>query len=179
MSKKGKNVTKQLTFCAALAAMAVVMARLLCINIPPSTRFSLETIPIFIAGMLFGPVAGALVGFVSDVVGRAIFTGINPILCISPTLFGLFAGLFQRMLRKNASVGRLALAFLPGIVLVSWLWQSAALSIAFGGVTMESKIQFFLPTLSYRFAQFAITYVIDVCVVYYLSKSGVFRRIRS
>ena len=60
-----KNV-RILATSALLAAISVVLARLIIPMPNETTRFSLEAVPIFIAGMLFGPIPGALVGFVAD-----------------------------------------------------------------------------------------------------------------
>ena len=68
-----KNV-RVLATSALLAAISVVLARLIIPMPNETTRFSLEAVPIFIAGMLFGPIPGALVGFVADFVG-CLFSG--------------------------------------------------------------------------------------------------------
>ena len=57
-----KNV-RTLVVSAVLAAISVVLARLIIPMPDVSTRFSLEAVPIFLAGMFFGPIPGALVGF--------------------------------------------------------------------------------------------------------------------
>ena len=68
-TNKKRLTTKTLACCAVLAALSVVLARLL-IPMPDSTtRFSIEAVPVFMAGMLFGPLAGGLVGFTADFVG--------------------------------------------------------------------------------------------------------------
>ena len=81
-----KNV-RILATSALLAAISVVLARLIIPMPNETTRFSLEAVPIFIAGMLFGPIPGALVGFVADFVG-CLFSGYgyNPMFCIPPIL---------------------------------------------------------------------------------------------
>ena len=56
--------TYALTVCALLTALSVVLARLLTIIPSEVSRFSLEAVPILLAGLLFGPLPGALVGFV-------------------------------------------------------------------------------------------------------------------
>ncbi len=174
MSKKGKNVTKQLTFCALLTAMSIILARLIIPMPNESTRFSIEAVPIFLAGMLFGPIPGALVGFAEDFIG-CLFSpyGYNPIFCIPPILYGLCGGLFRPMLKKT-EIWRIALAFLPAIVIGSIFIQSGALAIAFGG---EAKEAYFYVKLTERSIQFAITYVLDVAVVYLLAKSPVFAKV--
>ena len=55
--------------CALLTAVSVVLARFLIPTPNEVTRFSLEAVPIFLAGMLFGPLPGALTGFAADFIG--------------------------------------------------------------------------------------------------------------
>ena len=173
MSKNRKNVTKQLTICALLTAMSIILARLIIPMPNESTRFSIEAVPIFLAGMLFGPLHGALVGFAADFIG-CLFSpyGYNPIFCIPPILYGLCGGLFRPMLKKTA-VWRIALAFLPAIVIGSIFIQSGTLAYVYGG---DAKEAFFYVKLTERSIQFAITYVLDVLVVYLLTKSPVFTK---
>lgn len=163
---------RTLAVCALLAAVSVVLARLVIPMPNETTRFSLEAIPIFIAGMLFGPLPGALVGFVADFVG-CLFSGYgyNPLFCLPPILYGLSAGLFQPLLVKKTSLWTVALSFLPPIALGSILWQSFALAFVYGG---DAKQAFFLTKLATRSIQFGITFVIDALVVWLLYKSKVF-----
>ena len=163
---------RTLAVCALLAAVSVVLARLVIPMPNETTRFSLEAIPIFIAGMLFGPLPGALVGFVADFVG-CLFSGYgyNPLFCLPPILYGLSAGLFQPLLVKKTNLWTVALSFLPPIALGSILWQSFALAFVYGG---DAKQAFFLTKLATRSIQFGITFVIDALVVWLLYKSKVF-----
>ena len=166
-----KNV-RILATSALLAAISVVLARLIIPMPNETTRFSLEAVPIFIAGMLFGPIPGALVGFVADFVG-CLFSGYgyNPLFCIPPILYGLSAGLFRPMLAKKVNIGRIALAYLPAIVFGSILWQSFALAKVYGGDAFEA---FFLTKLAARSIQFAVTFVLDTLIVWLLYRSKVF-----
>ena len=75
-----KNV-RVLATSALLAAISAVLARLIIPMPNETTRFSLEAVPIFIAGMLFGPIPGALVGFVADFVGCLVFVGFRDRFC--------------------------------------------------------------------------------------------------
>ena len=82
-----KNI-RTLVISAVLAAISVVLARLIIPMPDVSTRFSLEAVPIFLAGMFFGPIPGALVGFSADLVG-CLFSGYgyNPLFCVPPILY--------------------------------------------------------------------------------------------
>ena len=74
MKPKTKMATRTLACCALLAALSVVLARLIVPMPNAFTRFSIEAVPIFLAGLLFGPLAGAMVGFAADMVG-CLFSG--------------------------------------------------------------------------------------------------------
>ena len=172
---KRKMTTQALAYCALLAAISVVLARLIIPMPNVSTRFSIEAVPIFISGMLFGPMAGGLVGFCADLVG-CLFSGYgyNPLFSVPPILYGVFAGLFRFYLSKNVSIPRLILAFLPPVVGGSILWQSAALAFIYNskGSFMPSLIYF----LTTRSIQFVVTMVLDVLIIGLLFRSKVFSR---
>ena len=159
--------TKTLAYCALLAALSVVLARFLIPMPNVTTRFSIEAVPIFLAGMLFGPMAGGLVGFSADLVG-CLFSGYgyNPLFCLPPILSGVFGGVFRRYLAQKFS--------LPPVVLGSILWQSATLSFVYNSKgSFSASLIYFLST---RSIQFAVTLVLDVVIIYLLMRAGVFER---
>lgn len=174
-ASKRTMTTKTLAYCALLAALSVVLARLIIPMPNVTTRFSIEAVPIYLAGMLFGPMAGALVGFSADLVG-CLFSGYgyNPLFCLPPILYGVFGGLLRRWLMGKPSLPRLAVSFLPPVVLGSILWQSAALSYVYNSKgSFQASLVYFLST---RTIQFAVTLVLDVLIIYLLMKSRVFDR---
>ena len=172
----GGMSTRSLAYCALLAAISVILARLVIPMPNASTRFSIEAVPIYMAGMLFGPVAGGSVGFCADLVG-CMFSGYgyNPIFCIPPIVYGVFGGVFRWYLSKGVSIGRLILGFIPPVVLGSILYQSAALAFIYNskGTFMPSLV-FFLST---RSVQFAITLVLDALVIHLLFRGKVFEHL--
>ena len=158
--------TYALTVCALLTALSVILARLLTIIPSEISRFSLEAVPILLAGLLFGPVPGAAVGFAADFIG-CLFSpfGYNPIFCLPPILYGLWAGLLRGYVWIKPTVWRVALAVFPAALCGSVLWQSAALALVYGG---EAKLAFVLTRLASRSIQFAVTGVIDTAAVWLL-----------
>lgn len=176
MNKQSKVMmtTKTMAYCALLAALSVVLARLVVPMPNASTRFSIEAVPIFLAGLLFGPIPGALVGFAADFVG-CLFSayGYNPIFSIPPILYGLCAGLIRYYVCAKPNLLRISIGWLPPVVLGSVLYQSATLGWMYGeGVFFES----FLFYLGSRSIQFAITIVLDIVIVFILCKSRIFHR---
>lgn len=166
--KSGSMTTKTMTCCALLAALGVVLARLIVPMPNEFTRFSIEAVPTVLAGILFGPVAGGLVGFVADLVG-CLFSGYgyNPLFALPPIIYGVCGGLFQGLLVKNITIPRLLLTFAPAIVFGSILYQSWALGFVSG-----KGFWFFFGA---RALQFAITMVVDVIIVHLLFKSKMFQ----
>ncbi len=166
-SNKAKIATRTLVTMALLSAVSVVLARLIIPMPNVTTRFSIEAVPIILAGHLFGPLAGAIVGFVADFVG-CLFSGYgyNPVFSVPPILIGLCAGLLRPLLYKRVSYLRVLASFLPAVVLGSLLWQSYWLSFFYGSRT-------FLGFLGVRSIQFAITSVVNAFVVFALFKSNV------
>ena len=167
--KSGWSV-RSIAICALLTALSVILARLLIPMPNETTRFSIEAVPIFIAGMLFGPLPGAFTGFAADFIG-CLFTpyGYNPIFCVPPILYGLLAGAVRRPVTERPALLRTALAFFPAAVLGSVLWQSMALALVYGG---EAKEAFFLIKLVSRGIQFALTASVDTLIVWLLLRRG-------
>ena len=169
--KKPKN----LAICAMLAAISVIFARLI-IPMPNAfTRFSIEAIPIVIAGILFGPIAGGSVGFIADLVG-CLFSGYgyNPLFCVPPILYGVMGGLLRFLIYKKTDLWRIALIYLPPVVIGSILYQSCTLAWVYNSKgTFSASLTYFLST---RSVQFAVTFVIDAVLTWLLFRSGLFER---
>lgn len=167
---------RTLVGCALLTALAVVLARLLSFAPTESTRYSLETLPILLAGLLFGPLAGALVGFASDFLGCLLSPwGYNPLLCLPPMLLGLWAGFWRITIchserseaesknleekRELSDWLRIALALLPPIACGYILEQSAALALVYHPNTFMPS---FAANLGARSIQYGVIAAIDL-----------------
>lgn len=162
---------KALTSCAVLCAVTVVVSRIMSLVPNEASRYSIEAVPIFLSGLLFGPIAGSFVGFASDFIG-CMFSpfGYNPIFSLPPILYGLSAGIFAGYIKKSSSALRIAIAFAVPIILGSVLWQSFALSLIYGG---GAKTEYFTAKLIERGIQFGVMWIIDTLLVWMLLKSKV------
>lgn len=156
--KRGAKTVRALVGCALLTALAVVLARFLSFAPNETTRYSLETLPILLSGLLFGPAAGAMVGFASDFLG-CLFSpyGYNPLLCLPPLLLGLWAGLWRGRLRRDWL--RTAVALLPPMAFGYVLIQSAALAFAYHA---DAFAPFFAANLAARGVQYALIAAVDL-----------------
>ena len=163
-----KYTTRMLVTLALLSAIGVILARFIVPMPNPYMRFSIEAVPFIVAGFLYGPVPGALVGFVADFVG-CLFSGYgyNPVFAVPPVLIGLCAGFMRPLLYKKVSYLRILAAFIPAVVVGSVLWQSYWLAFFYG----RHSVLWFLGT---RSLQFAVTSLVNAAVIYGLFKSHVF-----
>ncbi len=81
--------------CAAalLIALSVVLGKYLAVS-TPIFRFSLENLPILMAGIFFGPVIGGVVGVIADLIGCVVMSfTVNPLITLGAALVGAIAGL--------------------------------------------------------------------------------------
>jgi len=173
MRNNPSRAVKNLACCAMLVAVSVVMARVFSFS-ATGIRWSLDKFPLFLAGMLFGPVLGAFAGFSADFIGSLMQFGFNPFLCPPAILYGLFGGLFQRFLVKKFSGVRLAAAYALPVVIGSVLYQSCALAwFYFDGAYLDGLLFY----LGSRSIQFAIMLVAETFILYTLIKLKVFTRL--
>lgn len=173
---KNKSDTRRIAICALLCALNVVFARFFTVMPTAVARFSVEAVPIVLAGYFFGPVSGMMVGFIGDMVG-CLFSpyGWDPLLSISPMLMGLCTGLMRPLVRdsrKFRDIWRVVLTILPAKALGSVYWTSQCLvwlgySSKGVGVLMGT-----------RAIEAGIELVLDSAVVMLLMATGMFARAR-
>lgn len=176
MQKKEKLFsTKNLVFGALFAAMAIVLGRFTAIYPVPGAKYTLDKFLLFMSGMFFGPAAGGMIGFVADLIGGQFFgIGWTAPLCVPAVLYGVFGGLFRKMLMKNCSILRLGLAYLFPILIGSILYQSPVLAWLYSPTTFWEATYTYLIS---RTVQFAIMLVLEVTLIYILIKTNIFSRV--
>ena len=103
MKKKNKksNALRMICACALLCAAAVSIAYICKFMTFGSIRVTFENLPIILAGIFFGPVAGFATGVCADLVSTAVsfygLAGINPIITAGAGAVGFFSGLMFRL----------------------------------------------------------------------------------
>ena len=71
-NQNGIFSTRNLILMAALIAMQIILARFLSIQVSDILRISFESVPVILAGMWLGPLSGAIVALVADILGTII-----------------------------------------------------------------------------------------------------------
>ncbi len=171
MSKNGKFSTKVLISLALLTAISIILARFCVIWITPSLRISFGNIPIVLAGLLFGPVGGALVGLVSDVLGSAFLSGLGwfPPITAAAVLMGLIPGLLKPLLLKEVTIARILAIDLIANICASMLWTTFWLDQLYGNG--------FLALLAVRVPLYVGITVLETAIIYALCRANVFRAV--
>ena len=89
LSRRTERALLRLCLSALLAALSIVLGKYLSIS-TPLFRLSFENLPILMAGIFLGPLAGGIVGGVADLLG-CVLVGytINPIITLGGILVGV------------------------------------------------------------------------------------------
>lgn len=98
---KRKTHLRILVFSSILCALSVVLGQYASIKIGTSIRIGFGSLPIIMAGCLFGPYVGLSVGLVSDFVGCAAYYGLGdmiPLVTLGAMAEGFLAGILGRKL---------------------------------------------------------------------------------
>jgi len=125
--------TKQISVCAMLAAMCAALGAL-SLNFG-NLKITLESLPVIVAALLFGPIEGMAVGFVGTLIYQLLRFGITAttLLWILPyVLCGLIVGLYSK--KHGFSLSRKQTIF---IVVLAELMISA---LNTGSLYIDSKI---------------------------------------
>ena len=149
---------------SVLAAIGIILGKFLAFNVTDFMRFSLENITIIFAGVVFGPLLGAAVGTVQDLVGCiAVGYAINPIITLGSAVIGAASGAVFRLFGKIKPALRIALAVLISHLLGSVIIKSAGLAIFY-------SLPFGI-TVAWRILNYVIVGTVEAVLLYFLLKS--------
>ncbi len=154
-----------LVMLAMLVALSIVF-KLLQIPIGNSLRFSLENLPVLLAGFLFGPIAGAMTGMLADLVG-CFYRGdtIIPLITVGMMSVGGVAGILKNTMFSKSTFPHILLSVLPAHVVGSMVIKSLALYWTFATP---------LPILLLRIPTYLITGTVESALIYIFYKKRVF-----
>lgn len=104
---------RALCLAALLAAMSLILGKFLQIPTPFAefVRISFENLPVILAGIVLGPLAGAMTGAVADLVGCLAYGySINPLITLGAASVGFVAGMFGFLLARAPLLLRISLS---------------------------------------------------------------------
>lgn len=156
---------KRLSLLAMFIALQIVLSKFLMLQLAPSVRLSIDSVPILLAGIWFGPVAGGIVGALADFLGTILFpTGGTyfPLLTVAFFLIGFIAGLLSLVIKFKRPYLRIALIVIVSEIIGSYFFKSFALSILVGAP--------FSVMLSARALPVSIVMVVNTMLVILLNR---------
>jgi ECF transporter S component (folate family) len=171
MQKKKYLSTEMIVSIGLLTAISIVLTRFLMFEPTPNIRVTFGNLPIILSGLMFGPIAGAITGFLADFLGTTFFspyTWFAP-LGVSPIVIGLLPGLLRVIFIKRRTVGSLLVSLIPAYVLGPLLWSTFSLHLLYG-----TSLAVMLTTRIPVSAAIAVFEIIVTCL---FVKSGLFRAI--
>lgn len=163
-----KFSTKSIVFLGLMAALSIVLTRLLSVTIDPATlRISLGNVPVILVSLWFGPIEGMVVGFIADLVGASVFSpfGWNPLLAPTSVIMGLLPALIHKVFKNKYNYFT---------VLAVTLISNAVGTIAYSSFALAemSKLSY-LTVLEIRLPVYIVVAVVEAVCIYYLTKSGI------
>ena len=114
MANKKKNSqsirnTKILIFGALMASMSIIIG-LVCKSYltfsDGSVRITFENIPVILSGVWFGPIVGAVVGIIADLVSALLSPPYqpNPLITVGAATIGILSGVLTRYIIKGKKI---------------------------------------------------------------------------
>ncbi|MFP4660650.1 MAG: folate family ECF transporter S component [Halanaerobiales bacterium] len=141
------NPTKRMVYLSFLIALSIILTRLLSLRIAiggvEGIRIGLGGLPVIMAGVLFGPLAGGLVGAVSDVLGFVInpMGAYMPHFTLTSFLTGFIPGfIVYYIFKKKINYLTLFIAISIGQTITSIILVPVFLEMLFGVPIIEATM---------------------------------------
>lgn len=167
-----KSGIRKMVFLAVLTALSAVLGRLMVIPLGDNLRISLMNIPIIIASLWFGPVAGAAAGAASDIIGANFLSAFGwfPPLTLTPVLFGVLPWFFKKLFGQGEGFFNLLSIILLTNAAGTMFCSTVVLHFYYGADLM------FL--FAIRIPFYCLIASVETAAVYSLEKSGAWQYIK-
>ena len=173
------NVSKQharlviLVYLAILAAAHIVLVNYVSVPLGPY-RISLGSVTTIMAGLWFGPLAGALCGAVADIIGCLMKYPINPLITLAAAFWGVLPGLVRPALQGSSVRKKIFLISLS--VVIGTAISSLILTTA--GLVLINGYSFYaiMPGRLIQFALMTPIYCIVCCALYFSPLTALIRQ---
>ena len=162
-----KTSLRKLILMAMLIAISIILSRYLGFYIDPnSLRISFECVPMLLAGIWLGPVAGMTVGVLADVIGCFLSGyGLFVPLTVGPLLIGLISGLLSKYAFKGKpTLLSIAVSCVTAEFIGSMLYNTFALMLYSGA---PNYFALFLTRLPFKL----LIMTCDTIIAYLLNRA--------
>ena len=167
---KNQLNVRTMAILAMFTAISIILTRFIVFQPMPSVRLELGNVPIMLAGFMFGPLAGMLVGAAADFAGAIIRgQGFDISLMLVPMFMGGMAGLLRNYIVKNPNYIKIVGFTLTVNIIGKMLWTTYWLSIIIGRPFME--------ILPIRIGVYTIIPILEAAVIFGLVSNVAFKRI--
>lgn len=167
--KRLGNNLRLLAVSAFLAALSIVCGKYLALPVGNVLRFSFENLPILLAGMMFGPITGVLVGIVADVLGCVMVAyTINPLVTLGAACIGLLGGILFRLTKKLPLLWQTCITVILTHLVASVIVKTFGLAAYYD---MPFHI-----LLLWRLLNYAVVGVVEWLLLYTILKNQALRR---
>ncbi len=166
---------RALCLAALLAAMSLILGKFLQIPTPFAefVRISFENLPVILAGIVLGPLAGAMTGAVADLVGCLAYGySINPLITLGAASAGLVAGLCGLLLARTPLLCRISVSAIAAHLVGSVGIKTAGIAAWYLG---KYNLGYFELTL-WRLLNYTIIAVLEIAILFALLRHRGFQK---
>ena len=148
-----------MVFAAILVAISVT-GKLFAINFGEVLRISYENLPIAMAGIIFGPFAGFVVGICADLCGcLAVGYTVNPIITLGAGAIGLVSGTVSVFAKNRFSPIWLVVSDVAGHIIGSIIIKTIGIAIYYGAengffALMLTRVGTYIPVVIFEIVIF-------------------------
>ena len=171
---KKKMTVLDITICAAMIALHIVLDLFLTIRIGELYKITLNTLPFVVVGMMCGPAEGFLSGlvgcFLSQMLGPYGLMVTTPIWIIPGALSGLTSGLiFKAFKRKTTIVAIAVTVFVAELITTIYNWFGSYLGDVV--ILKDMTIEVLIAAIPIRLINWALRSVVFTVVLVPLCKT--------
>lgn len=160
--------TKQIVLMALMTALSIVLGKFLALNFTDMIRVSFENLPIILSAVILGPVRGAIVALVSDLLGCFLRGyAINPVVTVGAVTLALIVGLLFKYLPIKSKFTRLTISILPAHFFASVVIKTIGLASFY----LSQYNMGFWTLFLLRFSIYGLTATAEIIIIYALFKS--------
>ena len=166
---------RALCLAALLAAMSLILGKFLQIPTPFAefVRISFENLPVILAGIVLGPLAGAMTGAVADLVGCLAYGySINPLITLGAASAGFAAGVFGWLFARAPLLLRISLSAVAAHLIGSVGIKTAGIAAWY----LAKYNLGYLELTLWRLLNYSIIAVLEIAILFALLRHRGFQK---